>query len=214
MAEKDKKAGAKVPEKAAEPKKKKGGIFIKIIIMGVILLVLAGGALVVLARYQIVNVPYVSDLPFIAQEKTSTSSTPQLTELQKAAQENDKLKKTIQDQTVEIEALNQDLNKLKLDNQAAIKKQTENEKTILDLQNQIIALKGGKSSEKAAYKQMATYFTEMKAADAANIIVNLDDKDIIGILSEMDADVAAGILGKFPNAKATAITKKMLVTSP
>lgn len=192
----------------------KSGVLGKLILMGFILLILAGGALVVLARYQVVTVPFISDLPFIKQEDATTETTPELTELQKSTQENDGLQKTIKEQQVEIEALNEDLDKLKQENQSALKKQKEYEKTIEDLQKQIIELKGGQSGQNAAYKQIAVYFTEMKSADAANIMVKLDDNDIIGILTEMSDDVAAGILGKMPVDRATAITKKMLATSP
>ncbi len=195
-----------------QPRKK--GIFLKLIIMGVILFVLAGGALVVLARYQIITVPYISDLPYIKQAADENATTPELTELQKVAQENDGLNKTIKDQKVEIEALNEDLNKLKQENQSAVKKQTEYEKTIEDLQKQIVELKGGQSGQKAAYKQLAVYFSEMKSADAANIMAKLDDNDIIGILTEMTDDTAAGILGKLPVDRAAVISKKMLAISP
>lgn len=207
--------------KAAQPSepemerqgKSRLGTVVKLIVMALILLVLVAGALAVLARYQVVTVPYISELPFIMPEE-EPASTPELTELQKATQENDQLQETIKDQQVEIEALNEDLDKLKKESQTALKKQTEYEKTIEDLQKQIIDLQGGQSSQKAAYKQIAQYFIEMKAADAANIIVKLDDNDIIGILTEMPDDTAASILSKMPVDRATAITKKMLATSP
>ena len=109
-------AATRSKAKAAEAEmpretKPRSGAAGKLIFMGFILLVLAGGALVVLARYQIITVPYLSDLPFIKQETVPAESTPELTELQKATQENDGLQETIKDQQVEIEALNEDLDK-------------------------------------------------------------------------------------------------------
>lgn len=63
---------------------------------------------------------------------------------------------------------------------------------------------------KLGYEKMAKYYSNMKKAKAAAILVELDDEAIIGILQYMDPDAASAILGEIEPQRAADLTKKML----
>ncbi|MGI6435385.1 MAG: MotE family protein [Syntrophomonadaceae bacterium] len=89
--------------------------------------------------------------------------------------------------------------------------ETQLKAEVARLNQEILDLKSGDSAKRAAYKDMAPYFANMKAKDAADILSRLKDEDIIGILSSMEKERAAEILPFMNRDKAAAITAKMLV---
>jgi flagellar motility protein MotE (MotC chaperone) len=123
-------------------------------------------------------------------EKDLTQRDEEIEELQSQLEEADK-------EIKRVATLNQEL-------------QSENE----SLKQQIEDLQTGRANQQAAYKDMANYFTEMKAQEAADLIFRQRDQDIIGILSEMETSKAADILEKMDRDKAAAITRQMLAVSP
>jgi len=82
------------------------------------------------------------------------------------------------------------------------------------LNEEILSFKTSRGNKKAAYKDMAEYFAEMKSKDGADILSRLKDEDIIGIFNEMPKDLVAEMLQKMDRDKATTLTRKMLVTEP
>lgn len=92
--------------------------------------------------------------------------------------------------------------------------ETQLKAEVARLNQEILNLKSGDSAKRAAYKDMAPYFANMKAKDAADILSRLKDEDIIGILSSMDKEMAAEILPFMNRDKAAAITAKMLAVGP
>jgi len=69
------------------------------------------------------------------------------------------------------------------------------------LNEEILDLKTIKGNKRAAYKDMAGYFAEMKGQDAADILSRLKDEDIIGIFNEMPKDLVAEMLQKWKEIK-------------
>lgn len=96
----------------------------------------------------------------------------------------------------------------------AEKSNKELQTEIKSLTEQLEQLKTRQSSQQSAYQDMARYFTEMKAKDAADLLSRQKDQDIIGILQQMQASQAAEILQNMDREKAAAITRQMLAVSP
>jgi len=98
--------------------------------------------------------------------------------------------------------------------ETAAQKESSLQGEIDQLNQDIEDLKANKKNQQAVYKDMAEYFSAMKAADAADILSGLDDEDIIGILGEMESESAAAILKNMERERAETVTRKMLVASP
>lgn len=66
------------------------------------------------------------------------------------------------------------------------------------------------SSQEELFKELAGYYSSIKARDAAEIFNELDDDTIIGILQNMEPEDAAKIMAAMPAGRAATITRKML----
>ncbi|MGI5880141.1 MAG: MotE family protein [Syntrophomonadaceae bacterium] len=132
-------------------------------------------------------------------EAVSNNTTP---EPQKAQDLEDKIN--------ELETqLKQTEQKLK----SAEKKEAAASEQLVNLNEQLLNSQTRQSSQQEAYRDLAKYYAEMKAKDAAQILSRLKDEDIIGILGELEPDQGAEILQNFDTNRAAVITGKMLVVS-
>jgi flagellar motility protein MotE (MotC chaperone) len=186
----------------------------------IILLIIIGlaGAGFALLYFKIIPTPsFVSYIPVVSdlllpEEQEEKKLSPEVIELQQAKRENASLKDTITEKQEEMKKLQDHLKNLEKEHKTS-EDDIEQQKTeVARLNEEILNLKTSQSDKKAAYKDMATYFAEMKSKDAADILSRLQDEDIIGIFNEMPDDMVAEMLQKMDRNKATALTKKMLVT--
>lgn len=185
------------------------GILIIIIIL---IIFLAGYA--ALLYFHIIKAPaFMPDLPYI-NDKQLTSANKKLSEVEKMAQENDILKKQLNDKEKEIDLLKQDFQELEDKQQAYKQADDKYQEKIIELNNQLNESAQNASDQDSIYKDMARYFMEMNSKDAADLMTRLEEKDTIGILEKMEVDSAAEVLQKMPRDKAASITRKMLVSSP
>jgi flagellar motility protein MotE (MotC chaperone) len=154
-------------------------------------------------------IPVVNNL-LIEEDELDTELTP----LDKAKKENAVLKTTITAKQEENKAMQEQINDLKKQLKTSDNEAFKLKDEVARLNEEILDLKISKGNKKAAYKDMAGYFAEMKAQDAADILSRLKDEDIIGIFNEMPKDLVAEMLQKMDRDKATTLTRKMLVTEP
>lgn len=171
------------------------------------------GAVFMLMVMDVIPAPsFMKSLPVIGDKffASETDLTP--------AEKQEKARQTIQDQ---LDNRDKELAKLEADfNEASQKlKKAEQEKQelqaqVVALNEQLVQLKLQNTNQQAAYKDLASYFAEMKAKDAADILSRQKDQDIIGVLEEMPSDIAAEILQNMNRDKAASITKQMLTVSP
>ena len=154
-------------------------------------------------------IPVVSNL-LIEEDKLNTELTP----MEKAKKENAVLKSAITDKQEEIKEMQNEISQLKKELKTSENDVFKLKEEVARLNEEILNLKISKGDKKAAYKDMAGYFAEMKSKDAADILSRLKDEDIIGIFNEMPKDLVAEMLQKMDRDKATTLTRKMLVTNP
>ncbi|MEN6348085.1 MAG: hypothetical protein ABFD08_01610 [Syntrophomonas sp.] len=185
------------------------------------LLLISGGAylLMYLNFFQtpalLVHIPVLGTKISQSTDKVSVVKYQKIVEQnEQISKENEKLKKTIEIKKSEMEDTQSSLSdvkkKLKLTEQSDDNLKEE----VARLNKEIIDLKTQQGSKSAAFKDMAQYFSQMKAKDAADIMSRLSDEDIIGILSEMESEVVAELLQNMDRDKAAGISKKMLVATP
>lgn len=136
----------------------------------------------------------------------------EVVELNKVKTENAGLKSTITAKQEEMKELQNQVSDMEKELKAREEDADKLKADVFRLNEERLNLITSKSDKKAAYKDMAGYFTEMKSKDAADILSRLQDEDSIGILNEMPKDQVAEMLQKMNRDKATTITKKMLVT--
>jgi len=176
------------------------------------------GAVYVLLRSGILQAPrFLPSLPVVGQFFAPEKKDNVDPALLKANQENERLQKSVNLKEKELEQLQAELKGVQ--GQLTKSKQSQNQtkeefdkvsQQILELQNKNSSTS---STDKAAYKDIAQYFGEMKVKDAADILGRLKDEDVIGILGEMEPDTAAEVLQNMDRNKAASVTRKMLVTS-
>jgi len=190
---------------------------LKIFFISILIILLLAGAGFCLLYFKILKTPnFVSYIPVVSNLliEDEVKIPPEVIALEKAKQENAALKNTVtakQEEMQEMQAQISDLKKeLKNSDNEAFKLKDE----VARLNEEILNLKTSKGNKKAAYKDMAEYFAEMKSKDAADILSRLKDEDIIGIFNEMPKDMVAEMLQKMDRDKATTLTRKMLVTEP
>lgn len=188
---------------------------LKIIFVIVLAIILLGGTGFGLFYFKVIKtpnfisyIPVVSDL-LIEEEKKVP---PEAIELEKIKTENARLKNTITDKQEEMKDLQKQIGDMGKEYKTSENDADKLKAEVARLNEEILGLKTTKDDKKAAYKDMAGYFTEMKSQDAADILSRLKDEDIIGIFNEMSKDLVAEMLQKMDRDKATALTQKMLVT--
>jgi flagellar motility protein MotE (MotC chaperone) len=182
----------------------------------ILIILLLAGAWLGLLYFKILKTPnFMAYIPvvnnlLIEEDELDTELTP----LDKAKKENAVLKTTITEKQEEIKAMQEQINDLKKQLKTSDNEAFKLKDEVARLNEEILDLKISKGNKKAAYKDMAGYFAEMKAQDAADILSRLKDEDIIGIFNEMPKDLVAEMLQKMDRDKATTLTRKMLVTEP
>jgi flagellar motility protein MotE (MotC chaperone) len=67
---------------------------------------------------------------------------------------------------------------------------------------------------KQVYGNLAAYYIQMNTQKAADIMANLTNDELIGVLERMDEETAAAIIERLPKEKAVSISKQMLIVSP
>ncbi|AFK86792.1 MULTISPECIES: MotE family protein [Thermoanaerobacterium] len=115
----------------------------------------------------------------------------------------------------EIKKLNEELSIKQKELQSVQSALSDKEKNIEDLQSQlqkqqdeINNLKAQSNTKKTDLKTLATYYESMDPANAANILNQITDNNVlIGILSNMNKDNASKILEQLDPKKAADITK-------
>lgn len=130
-----------------------------------------------------------------ASNKTSATSDK---EIKRLKTENLKLKnqvKDLQKQRVELTKTNNDLKA-----QQGEQQQQQSDQSTQTQQTE---------KQKTGFKVLATYYADMKPANAVAIMNNLDDDTIIGILSNMDPDQSGKILAAMDPKRAAMIVQKM-----
>lgn len=191
------------------------GKLLKILISIILFMLLAAGVLYLLFFLDILKPPaFLTDIPvmgkIIKADDKAAVKPDKATLLQV---EINTLKENTEKKNEEIKTLQEENKKLEQQLQAITDSENKLKEEIVYLNEQIIEIKTQKESQAAAYKDMALYYTEMKAKNAADIISRLEMEHIIGILGYMDADIVAAILQNMDKEKAAEVTKKMLVTS-
>lgn len=188
---------------------------LKIFFVTLLTIMLLAGAGFALLYFKILETPnFVSYIPVIGNvlNEEEKKISPEVIELQKAKKENASLKNAITEKQEEMKKLQSRISDLEKEHKTSEDDGEQLKAEVARLNEEILSLKTTKSDKKAAYKDMAGYFMEMKSKDAADILSRLKDEDIIGIFNEMPKDVVAEMLQKMDRDKATALTKKMLVT--
>ncbi|MBC7075225.1 MAG: hypothetical protein H5T98_03990 [Syntrophomonadaceae bacterium] len=186
-----------------------------IMLVIVFMLLIFAGCYYFLLRLNFVKAPaFLANIPAISNYVTQNQGEEPETELDKIKKENDNFKRIIAEQEQEINSLRDENRKIKQQLEAATQKESSLQGEIDQLNQDIEDLKVNKKNQQAVYKDMAGYFSAMKAADAAGILSGLDDEDIIGILGEMESESAAAILKNMERERAETVTRKMLVASP
>lgn len=188
---------------------------LKIVFIIFLIIVLLAGAGFALFYFKILETPnFISYVPVVSNLLTEEEKKipPEVIELQKAKKENASLKNIITEKQEEMRKIQTRLSDMEKEYKTSEDDGDQLKAEVARLNEEILSLKTNKSDKKAAYKDMAGYFMEMKSKDAADILSRLKDEDIIGIFNEMPKDVVAEMLQKMDRDKATALTKKMLVT--
>ncbi|PKM77663.1 MAG: hypothetical protein CVU90_06175 [Firmicutes bacterium HGW-Firmicutes-15] len=204
---------------------KKIGKILAFILLGIILV---AGVVWALLHFKVVKLPTsISNLSSVVEKipmadkipflKQSVPKDLQETELQKVKQENDTLKRSAAEKKAEIEALQKTMEDMDK-KQKIVQKNGEDAKAEIIRLNEklLLAAKpaGNSTTNQQIYKNMAQYFAEMNAKEAADLLSKLNDQDIIGVLGAMETALAGEMLQKMPRDKAATIAKKMLVASP
>ena len=190
---------------------------LKILFIAILIILLLAGAWFSLLYFKILKTPnFVSYIPVVSNLliEDEVKLPPEVVALEKAKQENATLKNTITDKQEEMKEMQERISDLKKELKNSENEAFKLKDEVARLNEEILSLKSSKGNKKAAYKDMAEYFAEMKSKDAADILSRLKDEDIIGIFNEMPKDLVAEMLQKMDRDKATTLTKKMLVTEP
>lgn len=187
---------------------------IKAGLLTLIIVAIASGAVYMLMVMDVIPTPgFMKGLPVIGKHLQAEGRTA-LTAEEKLSQDKAQLQEDLGKRDSEIKKLQAELNEAdkQLKRAEALIKELQKENE--SLANQIEELQSNRVNQQSAYKDMASYFSEMKAQDAADLLSRQKDQDIIGILGEMETSQAAEILQKMDREKAAAITSQMLAVSP
>jgi len=120
------------------------------------------------------------------------------------AQENplEKENKQLKEQ---VGKLNNEVKKLNENNNSLKNKQEEYKNIIKNLED----AKKENAANAAGYKELAAYYADMKPAAAVQIMDNLDDDTVIGILLNLEDEQAGKILAAMDPKRAAQIVRKM-----
>ncbi|MDD2509679.1 MAG: hypothetical protein PHG94_00885 [Syntrophomonas sp.] len=195
---------------------------IKFLIVFLSLLLLLVGGYYLLLYLNLLSAPaFLKNTPLLgnyvsqSMEKVSKLQYEQaLKQKEMAMAENRKLLQTLQDKAEEMEKTRASLADLKKRLKRSEQEDDNLKEEIAQLNSEILDLKSRQEGRSAAYKDMATYFGEMKAKTAADILSRLEDEDIIGIFSQMESDTVAELMENMDADRAARISKKMLVAAP
>ncbi len=190
---------------------------LKIFFITILIIILLAGAWFCLLYFKILKTPnFVSYIPVASNLliEDEVKVPPEEVALDKAKKENAALKNTITTKQEEMQEMQKQISDLKKELKNSDNEAFKLKDEVARLNEEILNLKTSKGNNKAAYKDMAEYFAEMKSKDAADILSRLKDEDIIGIFNEMPKDLVAEMLQKMDRDKATTLTRKMLVTEP
>ena len=66
------------------------------------------------------------------------------------------------------------------------------------------------AKERAAYKQLARIFANMKTTDAAKVLGYMSDTEVEGVLQQLGVRPAAGLLAALPKERAAALSRRLL----
>ena len=180
----------------------------------ILIFILVAGTGFGLLYFKILKTPnFVAYIPVVSNLLIEEDKLTELTPMEKAKKENTVLKSAITDKQEEIKEMQNEISQLKKELKTSENDVFKLKEEVARLNEEILNLKISKGDKKAAYKDMAGYFAEMKSKDAADILSRLKDEDIIGIFNEMPKDLVAELLQKMDRDKATTLTRKMLVTN-
>ena len=189
----------------------------KIVFTTILIILLLAGAWFALLYFKILKTPnFVSYIPVISNLliEDEVKVPPEEVGLDEPKKEKATLESTITEKQEEIREMQKQISDLKKELKNSDNEAFKLKDEVARLNEEILNLKTSKGNKKAAYKDMAEYFAEMKSKDAAYILSRLKDEDIIGIFNEMPKDMVAEMLQKMDRDKATTLTRKMLVTEP
>ncbi len=195
---------------------------IKILMILLTILLLSGGGYYLLLYLNLLTPPpFLKNTPFIgnivsrSMEKVSLIQYESvLQQKEKALADNQKLRQDLENKAGEVQKVGSSLADLKKKLKLNEREDDNLKEEIAQLNSEILELKSQQESRVAAYKDMATYFSEMKAKTAADILSRLEDEDIIGIFGQMESDTVAELMENMDAARAARISKKMLVAAP
>ncbi len=195
---------------------------IKFMLIFLSLLLLLGGVYYLLLYLNLLSAPaFLKNAPLLgdfvsrsAEQVSWLQYEEALKQKEKAMAENQKLRQTLEDKAEEMEKTRKSLADLKKKLKLSEQEDDNLKEEIAQLNSEILDLKSKQESKTAAYKDMAAYFSEMKAKTAADILSRLEDEDIIGIFSQMENDTVAELMQNMDAARAARISKKMLVAAP
>ena len=190
---------------------------LKILFIAILIILLLAGAWFSLLYFKILKTPnFVSYIPVISNLliEDEVKALPEEVRLDESIKENATLENTITEKQEEIREMQKQISDLKKELKISENEAFKLKDEVARLNEEILSFKTSRGNKKAAYKDMAEYFAEMKSKDAADILSRLKDEDIIGIFNEMPKDMVAEMLQKMDRDKATTLTRKMLVTEP
>jgi len=149
---------------------------------------------------------FVSDIPVAGTFLGNPEPKAELTPLQK---DNQAMKEQLTNKDLQLKTYQDRVKALELAQKAL---QQENDRLKKQATNNQSQQQAGQMGIDDQYKDLAKYFTPMKAKDAAKIMEQkqMDDDTIIGVLQYMEKDAAAKILALLDPSRAASITKKML----
>ncbi|KUG03593.1 hypothetical protein ASZ90_019026 [hydrocarbon metagenome] len=183
----------------------------QILILVFLILVILGAGYYFLMKMEILPAPaFLKSIPLFSSH-LSPETSDEVSQAPEPIDESDKLKTQLTEKTDEIEKLNTQLKALQ-------KELEESQKGQLALQQQVLQLQEDRdkgqvlrSNKEDTYKNLAGYYSVMKVQDAAAIMAQLNDEDIIGIFNEMESETVAAILQSMDRSRAAGLSKKMLV---
>ncbi len=187
---------------------------IQICIMVFLILIILGGGYYICLALEIVPQPaFISNIPVIgshlgAEPVSEAESSGDEKEPPAVSDDLSQKQKEIDDLQLKVDALQE---KLDQSEKTAVSQQ----ETIAELNAEIDQLKNTETEagRSEASKDMAEYYTEMKAKDAAGILTNLQDEEVISIIQHMPKDTAAEILQNMEKIRAAEITRKRMAAN-
>ncbi len=183
----------------------------QILILSVLILVIMGGGYCFLIKMEILPVPaFLNHIPIISSHlspKTLGEESPS----NEAIKASDRLKTQLGEKTEKIQKLNSELKALRKKMEESQNEHLALKEQVLQLQVEIDQVKILRSNKEATYKNLAEYYSVMKAQDAAAIMAQLNDEDVIGIFNEMESETVAAILQSMDRSRAASLSRKMLI---